>query len=86
MTTGPLIVTGAESLDSAMVLLLYAATMTGSRRCGAERASAWTGLGLFIVRQIVERNKGRIAVESEVGKGTTLFLEFPSAREAAVLA
>ena len=36
-----------------------------------------TGLGLFIVRQIVERNKGRITVESTVGKGTTFFLDFP---------
>jgi signal transduction histidine kinase len=38
-----------------------------------------TGLGLFIVRQIVERNKGRISVESAVGKGTTFFLDFPVA-------
>ncbi|MBI4004389.1 MAG: hypothetical protein HY353_05140, partial [Candidatus Omnitrophica bacterium] len=36
-----------------------------------------TGLGLFIVRQIVERNRGRIAVESTLGKGTTFSLEFP---------
>ncbi len=39
-----------------------------------------TGLGLFIVRQIVERNKGRITVESTVGKGTTFFLDFPVAK------
>ncbi len=38
-----------------------------------------TGLGLFIVRQIVERNKGRISLESTVGKGTTFFLDFPGA-------
>ncbi len=43
-----------------------------------------TGLGLFIVRQIVERNKGRITVESTVGKGTTFFLDFPAAKPAAV--
>jgi len=43
-----------------------------------------TGLGLFIVRQIVERNKGRISVESAVGKGTTFFLDFPAAMQAVV--
>ena len=36
-----------------------------------------TGLGLFIVRQLVERNKGRIYVDSQVGHGTTFTLEFP---------
>ncbi len=39
-----------------------------------------TGLGLFIVRQIVERNKGRISLESTIGKGTTFFLDFPAAK------
>jgi signal transduction histidine kinase len=43
-----------------------------------------TGLGLFIVRQIVERNRGRISVTSAVGKGTTFALEFPSSPEARV--
>ncbi len=43
-----------------------------------------TGLGLFIVRQIIERNKGRISVESTVGKGTTFFLDFPAAKQIAV--
>ena len=41
-----------------------------------------TGLGLFIVRQIVERNGGRISVESEENVGTTFYLDFPMAREA----
>ena len=45
-----------------------------------------TGLGLFIVRQIVERNKGRISVQSTLGQGTTFFLEFPAANPAAVAA
>ena len=45
-----------------------------------------TGLGLFIVRQIVERNKGRISVESTVGKGTIFFLEFPVAKAVPVAA
>ncbi len=38
-----------------------------------------TGLGLFIVKQVIERNKGTIAVESEVGVGTTFTLRFPTA-------
>jgi signal transduction histidine kinase len=45
-----------------------------------------TGLGLFIVRQIVERNKGTITFESAVGQGTTFFLNFPIAKDAPVLA
>ncbi|MCK4252684.1 GAF domain-containing protein, partial [candidate division WOR-3 bacterium] len=43
-----------------------------------------TGLGLFIVRQIVERNKGQISVESKVGEGTMFTLVFPIAEKAKV--
>lgn len=45
-----------------------------------------TGLGLFIVKQVVERNKGTIAVESELGVGTTFTLRFPTALKAAAAA
>ncbi|PIU40817.1 MAG: hypothetical protein COS99_08680 [Candidatus Omnitrophica bacterium CG07_land_8_20_14_0_80_42_15] len=37
-----------------------------------------TGLGLFIVRQVIEKNRGRISVRSKVGVGTTFTLEFQS--------
>ncbi len=36
-----------------------------------------TGLGLFICNEIVAKHKGRIELQSEVGKGTTVTLYFP---------
>lgn len=36
-----------------------------------------TGLGLYIVKQLVEKSGGKITVESEMGKGTRFVLEFP---------
>ncbi|OIO37781.1 MAG: hypothetical protein AUJ72_03925 [Candidatus Omnitrophica bacterium CG1_02_46_14] len=38
-----------------------------------------TGLGLFIVKQVIEKNKGSITLESEMGIGTTFTLRFPIA-------
>ncbi len=45
-----------------------------------------TGLGLFIVKQVVERNKGSIQVESEQGVGTTFTLKFPLTEKMAAVA
>lgn len=39
-----------------------------------------TGLGLFIVRQVVEKNGGHIHLkDTKIGEGTTFTLEFPAA-------
>ena len=42
------------------------------------RQSGGSGLGLAIVRTIVRRNKGEIAVSSQLGQGTTFTVTFPA--------
>jgi signal transduction histidine kinase len=42
--------------------------------------SSGTGLGLAMCKTIVEQAKGRIWFETEVGKGTTFFVELPVMR------
>jgi signal transduction histidine kinase/GAF domain-containing protein len=43
-----------------------------------------TGLGLAIVREFVQMHNGRIWFDSEVGKGTTFYVELPSRASEAV--
>jgi signal transduction histidine kinase len=42
------------------------------------------GLGLAIVRNLVEAHHGKVTVESVLGRGTTFKVQFPSARRQAV--
>ncbi len=43
-----------------------------------------TGLGLFIIKEIVSGHRGKVWFESEVGKGTTFFVSLPFIPEGTV--
>lgn len=45
------------------------------------KGSKGTGLGLAVVRKLVEEHGGRVEIDSEPGKGTTVTLVLPIARE-----
>lgn len=50
-------------------------TTKGTARPGESRG---TGLGLAICKQIIEHHKGRLEVQSEVGRGTTFTICLPA--------
>ncbi|MBP9128216.1 MAG: hypothetical protein KBG07_05545, partial [Elusimicrobia bacterium] len=36
-----------------------------------------TGLGLLVIKKVMDKHKGRVAIQSAVGQGTTVDLIFP---------
>jgi two-component system phosphate regulon sensor histidine kinase PhoR len=44
---------------------------------GESRAQGGTGLGLALVKHILNRHRGRLAIESQVGKGATFTVRMP---------
>ena len=44
---------------------------------GQSRAKGGTGLGLAIVKHIVARHRGRLSIESQLGKGATFIVALP---------
>ncbi|MFW6089197.1 MAG: ATP-binding protein [Gemmatimonadota bacterium] len=45
---------------------------------GRSRAAGGTGLGLSIVKHLVGAHGGAVGIDSELGRGTTVWLEFPN--------
>ncbi len=43
-------------------------------------AGEGSGLGLYIVKQIIDKHKGKVRVESEAGKGSTFIIELPGTK------
>ena len=54
--------------------VLFDAMTRGDTQGGQRRS---VGLGLFIVRHVVEAHGGRVSVQSEEGAGTTFTVRLP---------
>ena len=48
---------------------------------GESRAQGGTGLGLALVKHILNRHHGRLSIESKVGEGATFTVRLPMAAE-----
>jgi signal transduction histidine kinase len=54
------------------------------RRLKGASTTEGTGLGLYIVKNIVKGHGGTVDVESELGAGATFLLHFPNCRKTPV--
>lgn len=50
---------------------------TKYQQAPGDDAHAGTGLGLYVVKEVVEKHGGTVSLESEVGKGTTIAFTLP---------
>jgi len=48
---------------------------------GRSRAAGGTGLGLAIVKHLVGAHGGSVGIDSELGRGTTVWFELPAATD-----
>ncbi|MBI3395375.1 MAG: SpoIIE family protein phosphatase [Spirochaetia bacterium] len=53
----------------------------GHSEASLTREQEGTGLGLALVKELVELQKGTVGVQSEMGKGSVFWMEFPAAPE-----
>jgi two-component system phosphate regulon sensor histidine kinase PhoR len=47
---------------------------------GAEHTKAGMGLGLYLIKKIIDEHKGTIRIRSMLGKGTTVIIKLPLAK------
>ncbi len=68
-----------EEVSRVMEPFVRAQNMSADKAIGSRRQGA--GLGLALVKNIVNLHGGNIALDSEPGKGTTVTMYFPDAQE-----
>jgi two-component system sensor histidine kinase/response regulator len=61
-------------MDAAKMQEIIDGTVISSPGTDREKG---TGLGLILCQDFVRRNNGRFWIESEVGKGTTVYFSLP---------
>ena len=46
-------------------------------RTGNTKLIKGTGVGLFMIKKIIERHRGKVDVKSQINKGTSFLISFP---------